>query len=95
VVEAPRYAQFSDLLQRLSATPVQLTEIAGNDDIFVTLLLPDRVRAPAATNTLFEIPLDDRPGWRRVGVTVRVPDLLPLLRATRNAGGSLEHVYDY
>lgn len=94
-VEAPRYAQFSDLLQRLAATPVGLTEIAGNDDIFVTLLLPDRIRPPAGAATLFELPLDDRPGWRRVGVTIRVPDLLPLLRATRSAGGSLEHVYDY
>jgi hypothetical protein len=94
-VEAPRYAQFSDLLERMARANVQLSEIAGNDDIFVTLILPDRVRPPAGTMTLFEIPLDDRPGWRRAGVTVPVPRLVPLLRATRAAGGSTEHVYDY
>ena len=94
-VEAPRYAQFSDLMNRLAATPLELSEIAGNDDIFVTLLLPAAVRAPAGPGRLFEIPLEDRPGWRRVGLSVKVVRLLPLLRATRAAGGELEHVYDY
>ncbi len=41
LVEAPRYAQFTDLLSKLSRTPVQLVEISGNDDIFVTALVPD------------------------------------------------------
>jgi hypothetical protein len=95
VVEAPRYAQFSDLLLRLSATRVQLEEIAGNDDIFVTLLLPAAAGAPAGAAALIETPLPDRPGWRRVGVTAKVPRLLDLLRATRAAGGEVEHVYDY
>jgi hypothetical protein len=95
VVEAPRYAQFSDLLERMSQRPVTISEIAGNDDIFVTLILPDAVNPPAGTTTLFALPLDDRPGWRRIGLTVPVPRLLALLRATRAAGGTLEHVYDY
>ena len=94
-VEAPRYARFSDLLQRLSARPIQLTEIAGNDDIFVTLLIPASAHAPAGAGTLFEIPLEDRPGWRRLGLAVKVPRLLPLLRAARAAHAELEHVYDY
>ena len=80
---------------RLAATPIELSEIAGNDDIFVTLLLPANVRAPAGPGRLFEIPLEDRPGWRRLGLSVKVARLLPLLRATRAAGGEVEHVYDY
>jgi hypothetical protein len=94
-VEAPRYAQFSDLLNRLSATPIELVEIAGNDDIFVTLLVPAAAHAPAGASPLFEIPLEDRPGWRRLGLSVKVARLLPLLRAARAAGGEVEHVYDY
>ena len=95
-VETPRYAQFTELMLRLSETPVELVEIAGNDDIFVTLRLPDRVRAlPPGAAPLMEVRLDDRPGWRRVGASVKVDRLLPLLRAVRQAGGEVEHVYDY
>ena len=95
-VEAPRYAQFTHLMVRLSATPVELVEIAGNDDIFVTLLLPESGTAlPAGAVRMFDVALDDRPGWNRVGVTVRVADLLPLLRVVRRGGGEVEHVYDY
>lgn len=94
-VEAPRYAQFTDLLVRLAATPVELIEIAGNDDIFVTLIVPADYRAPAGALILLEIPLDDRPGWRRLGLSVKVPRLLALLRETRGRGGEIEHVYDY
>ena len=58
-------------------------------------LLPAAARPPAGTVTLLEVPLADRPGWRRVGLGVKVGRLLPLLRATRAAGGEVEHVYDY
>jgi hypothetical protein len=95
-VAAPRYAQFTELMLKLSRTPAALVEIAGNDDIFVTLLLRDRgPRLPAEAVPLIEVPLDDRPGWRRVGVTIGVDRLLPLIRAVRAAGGEVEHVYDY
>lgn len=95
-VEAPRYAQFSELMLKLSRTPVRLTEIAGNDDIFVTVLQPADARPlPAGALPMIEVPLNDRPGWRRIGVTVRVAELLPLLRAVRAGGGEIEHVYDY
>ena len=93
VVEAPRYAQFSELLGKLAGTGIDLVEIAGNDDILVTLLMPNDAPIPASAMRLFEQPLEDRPGWRRVGVSVKVPALLPLLR---NPGGAeIEHVYDY
>lgn len=94
-VEAPRYAQFTDLLRRLAETSVEISEIAGNDDIFVTLLVPDAYRAPEGALAMLEMPLDDRPGWRRVGLAVKVPRLLALIRETRAAGGEVEHVYDY
>jgi len=94
-VEAPRYAQFTELLRRLSASGVALTEIAGNDDIFVTLLVPDGYRAPQGTTALLEAPLDDRPGWRRIGLSLKVPRLAGLIRESRAARAELEHVYDY
>lgn len=95
VVEAPRYAQFTDLLLKLAETDVGLTEISGNDDIFLTVLAPPGFRAPQDSASLLSMPLDDRPGWRRLGLSTRVPRLLPLLRAVKGGGGEIEHVYDY
>jgi hypothetical protein len=95
-VEAPRYARFTELMLRLADSPVRLVEIAGNDDIFVTVRLPDRdAELPQGSARLLEVPLEDRPGWRRLGVTVRVEYLLPWLRDVRRAGGEVEHVHDY
>lgn len=92
VVEAPRYQQFNDLLAKLAASPVPLVEIAGNDDLFATLLLPAGTAAPS--DVVLQMPLD-RPGWRRVGVVVKVPRLAVMMRRTTAAGGTVEHVYDY
>ncbi|HEX6605106.1 MAG TPA: hypothetical protein VF027_09545, partial [Sphingomicrobium sp.] len=93
LVEAPRYAVFSDLLQKMAGSPVQLVEISGNDDIFVTLLVPPGKDVPGAH--LFTTPLDEPAGWRRVAVSTKVPALLPLIRHARASGGRVEHVYDY
>lgn len=92
VVEAPRYQQFNALLEKLAAAQVPLVEIAGNHTIFVTLLLPASQPEPAGQ--LLAMPIG-RVGWRRVGVSVRVPRLTALLRDTRATGGVVEHVYDY
>ncbi|HEY0164225.1 MAG TPA: hypothetical protein VGB39_02505 [Sphingomicrobium sp.] len=93
VVEAPRYAEFTDLLRKLAAARVDLVDIAGNDRIFLTALV--RRESPAAGQPLFAMPLGDQPGWRRVGLTVKVPELLPTMRAIEARGGRVEHVYDY
>lgn len=92
-VEAPRYEQFTELMLRLARTPVQLSEIAGNDEIFVTIR--ERADGPTPPGTMFMLPLRDRQGWRRTGLTVPVTELLPLLRAVETRGGEVEHVYDY
>ena len=95
LVEAPRYAQFTDLMVKLSATDAKLIEISGNDDIFLTLLMPPGSRVPGPGAQLFTAALDEPRGWRRVGLSTKVPDLLQVIRAVRSQGGRLEHVYDY
>ena len=95
LVEAPRYAQFTDLLGKLSRTPVQLVEISGNDDIFLTALVPAKARPAPGAKQIMVMPLADRPGWQRVGLSTKVPALLPLMRSIRKSGGEIEHVYDY
>jgi hypothetical protein len=92
LVEAPRYAQFTDLAGKLAAARVSIDEIAGNRTIFVTILAPARMR-PA--DAMLAMPLGDRPGWWRYGVTVPVSDLTRWLGAARGRGATIEHVYDY
>ena len=95
VVEAPRYAQFTELLQKMAASGTELVEISGNDDIFVTLLLPPGDEVPGPGAHLLTIPLDEPAGWRRVALSIKVADLGAMLRTTRAWGGRVEHVYDY
>ena len=94
VVEAPRYAQFTELVEKLAGSDAGLIEIAGNDDIFATFLVPAGA-ARLAGSQLLSLELDDRPGWRRIGISTKVPNLLALVRQAKAAGGALEHVYDY
>jgi hypothetical protein len=93
VVEAPRYAEFTDLLRKLAAQRIELTDIAGNDEIFLTALV--RGDGPGGGRPLFTMDLGDHPGWRRVGLTVKVPQLAATIRAIETGGGKIEHVYDY
>ncbi len=92
VVKAPRYQQFTDLVAKLVASGIPLVEIAGNDDLLATVLLPGSTtlgdRAP-----LFEVAAGD--GTRRLGLAVKVAELGAVTRAVARAGGSVEHVYDY
>jgi hypothetical protein len=94
LVDAPRYEQFTGLTLKLMDSSTNIEEIAGNDDIFITALLPIG-RALPSERRLFTIEVDDHPGLERAGLTVKVKALLPTIREIEAAGGSLEHVYDY
>lgn len=96
IVEAPRYAQFTALLEKLSQNPIELVEIAGNDDILITIHLPAAAN-PQWRNatTLLAMPLGEKPDWQRLGLAIKVADLLSTIRQVKAIGGTLEHVYDY
>lgn len=91
LVDTPRYATFTDILLRLADRRAELVEIAGNDDIFLTILVPPAT--PANRDTTLTMNLPD--GRHRRGISVKVPELLPLIRSVRQSGGTVEHVYDY
>lgn len=94
VLEAPRYAQFTEIVARMASAGTTLVEIAGNDDIFVTLLQRNGAPAPGPGTVLMTMPAAQA-GWQRVGVSVKVAQLLDLVRAAAMGGAVLEHVYDY
>jgi hypothetical protein len=95
VIETPRYRAFTEVLAGLAARGRTIVEIAGNDDVLVTVLAPQGKVADKLGRPLFEVPIQTRPGWRRIGLDVKVGALTSVLRQLRDEGLELEHVYDY
>ena len=56
---------------------------------------PGEPTAVAGARELFEVPIQAKPGWRRVGLDVKVPALTELIRKLATTKVELEHVYDY
>jgi hypothetical protein len=92
IVDAPRYAQFTDLARKIAAAGIAFREIAGNDDIFITVLAP---ASKPAGKPLLTMALGDRPGWERRGYRIKVSALSTTLAALPSEGATLEHIYDY
>jgi hypothetical protein len=95
-IETPRYRAFTEILLGLAARGREMAEIAGNDDILVTVLASDAATAGKINGKrLFIVPVQSRPGWSRIGVDVKVANLLAVIRQLKGTGAELEHVYDY
>lgn len=94
VIETPRYREYTHILQSLARGGADVVEIAGNDEIFVTILLPPD--APKLNGQLLiTAPVAARPSWRREGRLVKVANLAVLVRQLDSFGGELEHAYEY
>lgn len=94
VIDTPRYREFTHILRRLALSGAEFVEIAGNDAVFVTLLLPPDAPKLSAM-ALITAPVAARPMWRREGQLVKIAHLAALVRQLNSFGGELEHVYDY
>ncbi|MBC7778864.1 MAG: hypothetical protein H7125_02050 [Proteobacteria bacterium] len=95
LIETPRYRGYTEIVRTLLARGRELTEIAGNERVLVTVLLPEGKFAdsPGAVQ-VFAYPLQARPGWRRVGLDATIPALAATLRRVVAAGGEFEHLYE-
>ncbi|MEZ4657364.1 MAG: hypothetical protein R2911_07315 [Caldilineaceae bacterium] len=96
LISMPRYEAFTQLAPRLAAQGVQFIEIAGNDQILVTLIAPDdwRYDLPAG-EPLFVMPVLIASRNSRIAVETPVSELHRLLNALKNSPARLEHIYDY
>lgn len=96
LVQTPRYKDFTEIVQGLLDKGYGLAEIAGNHDIFITVIAPDAARLDMeGTTELFSLKLDARPGRRRVGLKARVDRLVDINRELKARDASIEHFYDY
>jgi hypothetical protein len=96
VIETPRYRAFTEILRAQIGRGRRFIEIAGNDEIFITVLAPSGAKpALPRTRELVGVPLQARPGWTRIGLSVPVRDLPAIMQSLQQAGIAFEHAYDY
>ncbi len=96
LIDTPRYGAFTQIARDLAKRDRQFLEIAGNDTIFATVLVPpgDKITLPG-WHPIFSDAVQSRPGWRRQGVELAVPDLTKTIQGLNAQGAILEHLYDY
>jgi hypothetical protein len=96
VIEIPRYEAFTKTVLSLARQGIGFIEIAGNDEILVTAMVPkgELVDLPEAVPVLAMRVLIDtdrmRMGWR-----VPVANLTAVINALDGQGIEIEHLYDY
>lgn len=95
IIETPRYRAFTGILRQIAQQGGQIVEIAGNDDIMVSLLAPTGNDAELANGEVIFRAARDGSGDDRVLVTVKLAALAPLLAELEAEQLSLEHIYDY
>ena len=96
IIETPRYSAFTDILRVFARRGVDIVEIAGNRHILTTVLARDgTVLDAGGGRAIFSLPIQSRPGWRRLGFETDVADLPRQIAGAERAGATFEHAYDY
>lgn len=95
IVALPRYEPFTQIVPGLAREGVRFVEIAGNDEILITIIAPQAWEYSLSDGrALFTMPILTQPGRKRVAVQVPVAALDRVLRAL-SGDVTLEHIYDY
>jgi hypothetical protein len=95
-VVIPRYAAFTDTVLALVRGGAVIREIAGNDEILVSVIAP-RGWSSQSLNAvvMFSLPVLTDLSRHRVALWVRVAALHDVVRSLDGSGATIEHVYDY
>ncbi len=96
-IALPRYQPFTEAVLALARgeNDFQILDISGNDEILVSVIAPEAWAPPSGARVLFSLPHLLLEGRVRVGLIVRVSDLLPVVRELEGERVELEHIYDY
>lgn len=96
-VALPRYQEFTSIAQQLAGDRIQFGQIAGNEQILLTVLQPrgSAIALPSGSELLFAAPLVAQPDRERLAIRCTVPELHHVLNALASSGTIVEHVYDY
>jgi FAD/FMN-containing dehydrogenase len=96
IVSIPRWGAFTEIVPKLAERDVRFLEIAGNDDIALSVIKPSNT--PELTGLgqrMFSSKLVSDPTRVRTILFVPVRQLSHALRTLSSKGAQLEHIYDY
>ena len=94
-IETPRYDLFTRILVDIARQGGTIREIAGNDEIMVSVTVPDGVAIPDQPGTVILRMKRDGISGERLLLNVRMPELAVFLNAHPLGEPGLEHVFDY
>lgn len=96
IVAIPRYEAFTQIVPRLIRQGVRFVEIAGNDEILLTVIVPREWEYRLEMGQfLFALDILSQPALKRIAVKVPVTSLHTVLTGLESSGAQLEHLYDY
>lgn len=96
VVLLPRYEAFTTVVTALVRQGVRFVDIAGNDTIVVTAIVPRDWTYRLTDGTVaFEAALLTNPAAKRIVVTAPVQALHVILPGLERHGATIEHLHDY
>jgi hypothetical protein len=96
IVAIPRYQEFTDIVERLSRQGVRFVQIAGNEQVLVTAIVPsDWANDLGGSQLLFSTGILTQPGLKRVALRSAVSSLHAVLNGLADRGLKVEHVYDF
>ena len=94
-IETPRYDLFTRILSEIARQGGAIREIAGNDEIMVSVTVSEGVAVRVQHGTvILRMKRDGIPGERLL-VNVRMPELAAFLNTYPRGEPGLEHVFDY
>jgi len=94
VIETPRYDIFTHVLAAITAKGGLVREIAGNDDVMVSVTIPADANYGGPGEVIAEM---DRDGFqtKRLLLNLKVAELAALFKVMSIGDPGIEHVFDY
>jgi hypothetical protein len=95
IVTLPRYEAFTARAKMLARQQVRFVEIAGNDEILVSIVAPAAVERDSTLTVRFDEPFLTDASRRRTALSVAVRSLHDIILKLEQRGAVVEHIYDY
>jgi hypothetical protein len=94
-IETPRYDLFTGILVEIARQGGAIREIAGNDEIMVSITVPEGAPIDIEHGTVLLRMKRDGFASERLLVNVTMSELAPFLNTHPRGDHGLEHVFDY
>lgn len=96
IVVIPRYEAFTEVVTTLARQGVRFRDIAGNDEILLTVVAPAGWSYPLEQGEpVFGEEILTNPAAKRIAVKAPVASLPSILAGVESRGATIEHLYDY